>query len=756
MTISYLVPPPGGEDPKIEQQTPETWDFSDVVYPEDAGASCGALGIAAPFLTSSALYNGTSHYLNLGTSLGFTGATNVAFFMWLRYSATGWTSGSRALLARNASAQRQFTITANARGGTGEIQLGFGNGTTLFNRFVPDNTFSGDYWSPLFVAKTSTTIRAWGGVNLTQITLTGADVIPATLGASTAGIKVGATGTDGAPSNFWSGYLSNVALWTSWSFASDAAFVAAGQALWMQGVAGDLRTIGGSVPSLSAYVPHHVNPPTELIVPITLGGVSPANSAVYPPIRTFVDTLFSRRLLINLGSEPFLASGVGGLGNYSASPSIVRDSTNRILCTYSRGVSHVNGHVGQILRWNTDELATMPLSNRAYPGQSTVWATFPHGTLTNGSKRSFSLSRVSEIGVSGRIFCIYNETDYTMPSVATTAVSVTDGVATALVASTTNFSVGDWIWTAGLTTNRGQSTPTQVTDVVTNTSISYTLDLTDGAFADGVGTITRLSPERRVWIQYSDDDGTTWSTPYDFPGAGTYWNSVGRAKVVRRHDDSLIFGYYYRSVTVEDGIEGRYISAVAQSTDNGVTWSHFSNILISPDATVGMRWEEPYFQYVPKNYGRLMCLVRCDSGSDPRIHNGDALTTGAVVRTYSTDNGLTWSRPVITWEGMNTNSHPLWLYRPSDGLIVATGQHEDPDRSTVIRVSRDFMHSWSDELKVPTTLTGLNMQGDLLLADDDTFLFVWAQEYAFSGSPQATSMWSGKIRDCALSDMSTT
>ncbi len=76
--------------------------------------------------------------------------------------------------------------------------------------------------------------------------------------------------------------------------------------------------------------------------------------------------------------------------------------------------------------------------------------------------------------------------------VATSAVSVSSNIATATVASGHGFVPGQQIWTTGLTTNVAVGSPVTISSV-TATTIVYPLTATDGALADGIGTIYSAS-----------------------------------------------------------------------------------------------------------------------------------------------------------------------------------------------------------------------------------------------------------------------
>ena len=91
---------------------------------------------------------------------------------------------------------------------------------------------------------------------------------------------------------------------------------------------------------------------------------------------------------------------------------------------------------------------------------------------------------------------------------ATSAVTISSNVATAPVPAGHGFVAGQQIWTSGLTTNVPVGTPVTITSV-TATTIVYPLTASDGALADGVGTIYSASSMamliHRPWIYYGMD-----------------------------------------------------------------------------------------------------------------------------------------------------------------------------------------------------------------------------------------------------------
>jgi hypothetical protein len=92
--------------------------------------------------------------------------------------------------------------------------------------------------------------------------------------------------------------------------------------------------------------------------------------------------------------------------------------------------------------------------------------------------------------------------------VATSAVSISTNVATATVPAGHGFVAGQQIWTSGLTTNVAVGSPVTISSV-TSTTIVYPLTASDGALADGIGTIYSASSMamliHRPWIYYGMD-----------------------------------------------------------------------------------------------------------------------------------------------------------------------------------------------------------------------------------------------------------
>lgn len=105
-------------------------------------------------------------------------------------------------------------------------------------------------------------------------------------------------------------------------------------------------------------------------------------------------------------------------------------------------------------------------------------------------------------------------TDSLRQQVATSAVTVSSNVATATVSSGHGFVAGQQIFTTGLTTNIAKASPVAITSV-TATEIVYPLTASDGALADGVGTVYSASAMAMLvyapWVFYALDGEVPFS-----------------------------------------------------------------------------------------------------------------------------------------------------------------------------------------------------------------------------------------------------
>jgi hypothetical protein len=624
------------------------------------------------FVAQSLTFNGTSQYLDLAQALT-NGWADCTISFWIRYSGAGWSGSQRAILLRNASNQRQVAVNALARGGLGEMQFGFGNGTTLFSAYLPDNTLSARYFQHVVIVKSGSTLT--GYVDDRVVALQNVGAIPAAVGSSTAAVTIG------GPGNFWLGQLSNLAMWTSASGAGGAFTRDQVHSLWGRGYgAVDYRTIAG-IPTAKFYLPLDGNA-TELIVPITVGGVVGSADTHVPNAHLETDTFFDRKQTLffsghktqTFETEPWVTGGT-----YCHTPGVERLLDGSWFITYSRGSSHAaDDHQGFFIR-SFDDGISIPVSGRTWPLDTdhtdNLERQIPHGVLNGGGKRNFTPTLIPTLGgVQGRLFVVFNE----------------------------------------------------------------------GSSGGGV---------RKTQLMYTDDPQSlvpTWSTPYEIVGRGTEWTSVGRSRIrVRRSDGSLVLGYYGHDVG-----EVEYFVAMMRSTDGGLTWAHWTNVMSSGfDSNL----QEPYFDYVSDDSDEALCLIRIDAGHETFLAPeggslGDPIG-GVIVQCKSIDHFQTWtSHQFACWGQRN----PCWFRRPSDGLIVLStcpGQiistplgNADPGFFPVLRFSRDaafpFTFTADNTVIDDPACDSASMQGDFILTDADRIAFMYSREIA---GKNVARMWAGLI-----------
>lgn len=156
----------------------------------------------------------------------------------------------------------------------------------------------------------------------------------------------------------------------------------------------------------------------------------------------------------------------------------------------------VNVAAAAISADNVENARAKMLAQKGVRIQGLVWAFHPYGMgsvrrlsafVPSGQNADKGDLGVPAVGTLHGIPVVESQSVPQSLSVATTAVSITSNVATATVAEGHGFVPGMLITTAGLTTN---ATSAVAITSVTGTTIVFPLTASDGAMADGVGTIT--------------------------------------------------------------------------------------------------------------------------------------------------------------------------------------------------------------------------------------------------------------------------
>jgi sialidase-1 len=219
---------------------------------------------------------------------------------------------------------------------------------------------------------------------------------------------------------------------------------------------------------------------------------------------------------------------------------------------------------------------------------------------------------------------------------------------------------------------------------------------------------------RRVWVRYSDDDGTTWSADREItdqaklPTWRWYATTPGHAMRLRHgpHAGRLVVPANHTTAPTgtDTGAEGKYNSGNdIYSDDNGETW-HIGYVDENPDGYVNVN--ETTGTELPD--GRIYLNTRNDATSP--AHRADA---------YSSDGGAsldlpfrpnsTLVTPVCEGSVLQTDRPDLLLYSGPLDPTLRTGM--------TVRVSRNQGVTWQSAYPV----TGLPAAySDLVQIDADT------------------------------------
>ncbi|MYC94914.1 MAG: exo-alpha-sialidase [Caldilineaceae bacterium SB0661_bin_32] len=183
-----------------------------------------------------------------------------------------------------------------------------------------------------------------------------------------------------------------------------------------------------------------------------------------------------------------------------------------------------------------------------------------------------------------------------------------------------------------------------------------------------------------TYYRRSTDDGATWGDQFIVtPHAGT--NHVFNDKLIQL-PSGRILAPCEREIREEGGDHRGYVSAVFYSDDDGYSWRQSENVV----DMLPVEAQEPHV--VPLRDGRVMMLCRTYSGY--------------VVRSYSDDEGVTWSPgEAVRSLKLPTNSSALNVKRiPSTGdlvLLRSTGTKGRFRTPFVSTISTDEGLTWSYE-----------------------------------------------------------
>jgi sialidase-1 len=226
----------------------------------------------------------------------------------------------------------------------------------------------------------------------------------------------------------------------------------------------------------------------------------------------------------------------------------------------------------------------------------------------------------------------------------------------------------------------------------------------------------QVSPEdgRRVYVQHSDDEGITWSTPREIteqtkrPEWRWYATGPGHAVQLRRppHDGRIVVpaNHSLPPTGSDTGLEGKYYGGHDLiSDDGGETW-RIGYVDDNPDGYLNVN--ETTAAELPD--GRVYFNTRTDSTAPGT--RGDA---------YSTDGGESLERPFRPQAGLVTPVvEGSLLSLPDHGVLLYSGPADPAARALMqVRTSLDDGVTWQPV----HTASGLPAAySDLVRVDEDT------------------------------------
>ena len=139
------------------------------------------------------------------------------------------------------------------------------------------------------------------------------------------------------------------------------------------------------------------------------------------------------------------------------------------------------------------------------------------------------------------------------------------------------------------------------------------------------------------WGAYSDDEGKTWRySPMDI-GPFMSMDAEASTQIFETDDGTLVASFrgHLNQAEMDSGITS---NGVIRSRDGGVTWGD-ANPIVQAQPGSGLCFNES--QIVPLEDGRWLAMIRLNN-------NNFAQSPLTMCRSYSGDQGCTWSYPVRT------------------------------------------------------------------------------------------------------------
>ena len=186
-------------------------------------------------------------------------------------------------------------------------------------------------------------------------------------------------------------------------------------------------------------------------------------------------------------------------------------------------------------------------------------------------------------------------------------------------------------------------------------------------------------------MQYSDDEGKTWHQSQTLRDPLQWVWPLGRFVEL---DDGTILVTVYGTLTEEDQRVYAGSNGVFRSTDGGKTWGDFSVIFTHGPKSPGIPQPDPRYSELdiqPLPDGWLFALSRTEY-----TYKGLKGIGGLVSRSYSSDQGRSWSMPQ---EVFSSGGQQTLLRLPDGSMLVSQRSHSWQQPG--MYVTHDYGRSWS-------------------------------------------------------------
>lgn len=222
--------------------------------------------------------------------------------------------------------------------------------------------------------------------------------------------------------------------------------------------------------------------------------------------------------------------------------------------------------------------------------------------------------------------------------------------------------------------------------------------------------------DRRPHLQYSDDDGLTWSAPRDLSGdlRPAHWNSwyatgpVHGVQLARgAHSGRLVFGV--NAETWDGGRVTANHAALAVSDDGGENW-RIGAIDTWPVPAGGPFRQKP---------SELTLAELADGSLLVSGREQDGIDLGHRTQTVSRDGGDTFAAPFRAIPDFATPQVQGALLRLGDRLLLSAPADPDRRRTMVVRSSYDGGATWESVDRATVVTRDWSGYSDLAALDDE-------------------------------------